>query len=256
VKHPKVGQHNSPQGITFGIISNGENPEFLDTIISSIIWEVPLYEWEIIVVYDDHVKVSQTWAQTSTNGGFYPIWNIDNSTTFLTKAGHITAKKNHITKLAKYDNIVYMHDYLHLCEGWHEGFLKFNEENPVWDLSINIIINLDGSRFRDWCSWGDPRNPPGFWQLEQFCPQGLYHEGTPALMPYDDPNPLWYISGAYWIGKKDFMLKNPLDESLVHLGGEDVEFSLRVRNKAIYKMNPYSSVKLLKKKDVVLKEFK
>ena len=57
-----------------------------------------------------------------------------------------------------------------------------------------------------------------------------------------------YISGAYFCAKKQFMLKYPLDETLIWGQGEDVEWSFRSREIWNYKCNPNSIVKLLKYK--------
>ena len=57
-----------------------------------------------------------------------------------------------------------------------------------------------------------------------------------------------YISGGYWVAKKKFMLANPLDESLRWGESEDVEWSLRIRDKFKYVMNINSTVKTIKQK--------
>ena len=63
-----------------------------------------------------------------------------------------------------------------------------------------------------------------------------------------------YISGAYWVAKKDFMTKNKLNEQLLWGEGEDVEWSKRVRKKIEFDFNELSTVKLLKEKEVIFKE--
>ena len=65
---------------------------------------------------------------------------------------------------------------------------------------------------------------------------------------------MMYISGAYWIAKKEFMLKNPLNEILKWGQGEDVEWSLRVRELTEFKINANSIVKLMKYKDRIFNE--
>ena len=59
-----------------------------------------------------------------------------------------------------------------------------------------------------------------------------------------------YISGTFFCVKKDFFLENLLDESLVWGEGEDVEWSLRIRDKTQFKMNCMSTVKYLKLKSL------
>jgi hypothetical protein len=46
-----------------------------------------------------------------------------------------------------------------------------------------------------------------------------------------------YQSGGYMIVKKDFMLKVPMNENMVWGTAEDVEWSLRMREKANWKCN-------------------
>ena len=72
-----------------------------------------------------------------------------------------------------------------------------------------------------------------------------------CLIPYDMTHlsKYQYISGTYWVAKKDIMLQFPLDENLCWGQGEDVLWSKQVREKYHFSMNPYSTVKSLKFKD-------
>jgi hypothetical protein len=65
---------------------------------------------------------------------------------------------------------------------------------------------------------------------------------------------MMYVSGAYWIAKRKFMLENLMNEKLNCGQGEDVEWSLRVRDLTEFKMNTKSIVKLLKKKERIFNE--
>jgi hypothetical protein len=66
---------------------------------------------------------------------------------------------------------------------------------------------------------------------------------------------LLYISGAYFIIKRNIALKYPLNEMLVHNQGEDVEYSQRLSKNNIYIVfNKFSSVSLLKDKSNVHSE--
>jgi hypothetical protein len=58
-----------------------------------------------------------------------------------------------------------------------------------------------------------------------------------------------YFSGAYWVGKRDVMTEFPLDENLLWGQSEDVEWSMRIREKYDFSMNQYSSVQLMMQKD-------
>lgn len=156
------------------------------------------------------------------------------------KDGWITKKKNLITKHAKYDNIVYMHDYISLEPDWYQGFKTFGDK---FDICMTPIKNYDGSRFRDWTLWPHDITPDG-------SPDGN------SLLPYDvtDLSKYMYISGAYWIAKKHVMEEFPLNEELCWGESEDVEWSKRVRTKYNFSINPHSSVQLLKYKNRAFNE--
>jgi hypothetical protein len=64
-----------------------------------------------------------------------------------------------------------------------------------------------------------------------------------------------YISGSYWIAKKEIMQKFPLDETLSWGESEDVIWSKQVRENYEFNMNPNSSVYIMKQgKDRVFNE--
>lgn len=154
------------------------------------------------------------------------------------KEGHITKKKNVITKHASNEIIVYSHDYLLPCEGWLNGVEKFGDD---WDLCMHKIYNAYGTRFRDWCLAPSVELPA--------------YRKKERLLPYRVNLSRWqYISGAYWVAKKSFMESNPLDEKLMWGDGEDVEWSERVMKTAKHVMNPYSSVMCMRNKLVSFKE--
>jgi hypothetical protein len=102
---------------TFGIITNGDNDNFITQIIESIIKNnIPNYE--IIIVGNTKIK------RTDKIDIFYFNENI--------KSGWITRKKNIVVRNAKYENIVLMHDYVKLGDNWYEGFLKFGDDYIPW----------------------------------------------------------------------------------------------------------------------------
>ena len=155
------------------------------------------------------------------------------------KINWVTKKKNIITNLAKYENIVYLHDYIELISGWYNGQLLSSNNFKV---RMDKILNLNNQRYRDWCLWMDDG--------VNFVSKNNY------LIPYNFTHltKLMYISGAYWVAKKSFMIENPLNEILSWGQSEDVEWSLRVRDKTDFNLNNNSSVKLLKLKDRVFNE--
>lgn len=139
-------------------------------------------------------------------------------------SGWITKKKNLITQNAKYENVVYMHDYHAFRSDWYKGFLEFGSD---WDVCMTKIEDFWGHRFRDWVAWDSPNHKKR------------------SLADYDDDSFIKYsyISGSYWVAKKKFMEENPLDEQYLWGQGEDLEWSFRVRDKFNYKMNKFSTIK-------------
>lgn len=202
---------------TFGIITGG-NDDMINTIITTIEDEhIPNYE--IIIVGQCGVERDNCQiVDFAENHGL--AW--------------ITKKKNIITGLAKYENVVYLHDYIKLERDWYEGQLKAGNDFYV---RMDKVINYDGTRYRDWCIW--PHNKNGMDELI----------GRDCLIPYEltHLSKYMYISGSYWIAKKDVMVEFPLDEKLKWGQGEDVYWSMDVRDKYAFDMNINSSVKLMKR---------
>jgi len=222
---------------TFGIITSGDADNYISTIIDSIVKNnIPNYE--IIIV--GHTTIEET----NTIKKIHFDENI--------KTGWITRKKNIIAKNAKYENIVLLHDYVTITNGWYKGFLQFGND---FEFCITKITNKDGKRFRDYTLF-----PYEVDYLNIFYSPGkdidAYFDSH-CLLPYHFENNIktnkyMYISGAYYVIKKNIALKYLLDEELIWGKGEDVEYSKRLHeNGIIIKCNPYSEVHLLKQKQSV-----
>lgn len=214
--------------ITFGIVTSSPVDRLL-YIFNSIIDDAnknPIGNIEILVVGGNLDMTSENYRFISFDEAKRPNW--------------ITKKKNIITKEAKYDNIVYMHDYIKILPGWFNSMDKFGEN---WDILMTKVYNADYSRFRDWTLW----------------PHDLDHVWGPdtreCLIPYDKNfSKIMYISGAYWIAKRKVMEEFPLNETLCWGESEDVEWSKRVRKKYNFTMNSNSSVQSAKQKERVFSE--
>jgi len=218
---------------TFGIITAGDttgNNPILEKVLASIEREnIPDDCFEVIVVGGKYDLTSPLLKLVSFDETQKKMW--------------ITRKKNIITERAQYPNIVYMHDYVALEEGWYEGMKSFGD---AFDVCMTPIRNADGSRFRDWTLWGDDLITAGVFPKWD----GKF------LLPYNVTNLSrhMYISGAYWIAKKSLMVKFPLDESLAWGEGEDVKWSKEVRQQHRFSINPASAARLLKQKDRIFHE--
>jgi hypothetical protein len=210
--------------ITFGIITSGKNDDMLNTVIDSIVKQnIPHYE--IIIVGNTSIITDQ----------FEFIKRIDFDETV--RPNWITRKKNIICQNAKYEIIVLIHDYVKFCEDWYSGFVQFG---PNFDICVTKIKTIEGSRFRDYTLF--PFN------------LGYPYESR-ALLSYDCKitpkiNKLMYISGTYYVIKKQIALDYPLNELLCWGDAEDVELSKRLTdNSILINCNPYSTVQLLKHKE-------
>jgi len=209
---------------TFGIITSGNEDENINIIIDSI-EKQQILNYEIIIVGNSKVSRNKTRI-VLFNEEVIPKW--------------ITRKKNIITNLAKYENIVYLHDYVSLSDNWYEGFLKFGND---FELCMTKITNYDGKRYRDWCLciWDNP-----------ILMNNLGVKDPKCILPYDENRfkKHMYFSGTYWVAKRKVMIEFPLNEQLVWGQGEDVLWSSQVRKKYEFLMNTNSEVKLLKQKEV------
>jgi hypothetical protein len=207
---------------TFGISLS--QLTYLDRMIKSIVNQEGLNNknFEILLVGEVTDSLLNLLEPYCSSGVEIKVFAFDESE----KSKWITKKKNIISKLASYENICYLHDYISLCKKWYLNFIEFGDN---WDVSMNCVRNLDGSRFRDW-----------------ILSTAWY--GGPKAISYDDHKQTnrMYISGSYWCAKKTFMLENPLDENRSWGQGEDVEWSFRCRTKWNYRMNKNSGVRLLK----------
>lgn len=208
---------------TFGIITGGGHEERINTIIDSIEAEaIPVYE--VVIVGSANVERKNTRV-IPFDESQKPMW--------------ITKKKNLVTACAQYENIVYMHDYLALEPGWYQGWLDFGSSYAV---AMNRILNSDNTRFRDWTLDPFMANLPDA-ALDQHV-----RTSRQLFLPYDVTHlsKFMYISGAYWVAKKNVMIAFPLDENRVWAQSEDLEWSGRVRQTFEFTMNQNSCVKIIK----------
>jgi glycosyltransferase involved in cell wall biosynthesis len=230
---------------TFGIVTSTTTNRFIDIIIESI-EELQIPNYEIIIVgniSDDTIKKNN-------------VKNISYNDTPM-----LDIKKNLITKYAKYDNIVFLHDYIYFDPMWYKGFLRFNDEcNGDWLVAMCIHKNLDDTRGIDWIG----------------LPNDTKYGNV--LFPYNYSNPKgMYVPGNFWVAKKSLMEKYQLNEELKWGEAEDIEWSKRVFGGAIkstwlrdiirvpmdldidesnttdkYRMNIHSSIIYLKNKQTPL----
>jgi hypothetical protein len=208
---------------SFGIITDGTSDSRLLHIVKSI-QNLCIPSFEIIVVGNSEINL------------IYPQVNVIPFDETI-KKGWITRKKNLITENAKYENIVYSHDYVDFLPDWYIGYKLHGNE---FHVCMNRIQNLDGSRYTDWVVW--PHN-------NNFM-DSIVLPNRECLIPYAIKHltKYMYVSGTYWVAKRSFMNQFPLNEELVWGEGEDGDWSFRVREVINLSMNQNSTVKFLKQK--------
>jgi hypothetical protein len=198
---------------TFGIITGYQDSERLKNIIDNII-SLNIPEFEILIVGGNRGDFFVDYPQVKFidfDESQKPLW--------------ITKKKNIIANLAMYENIVIMHDYHVFENDWYVNFKSFGTD---WDICSCPQYLITGARNpMDWSLWDKPGHGRA-WSLE-----------------YDDwsQTQYMYISGGFFIVKKHVLLEEPLNESLGWNEGEDVEWSLRIRDKYVMKCNKNSIVR-------------
>lgn len=191
---------------TFGMITVYEDKQRLQEIISSIRnLNIPEYEILFVGGGDSEGIEGPDIRKIDFDEDIKPKW--------------ITRKKNILVQNAKYENIVLFHDYHIFDPNWYESFKSFGTD---WDICSCPQYLITGSRNpMDWSLWDKPGH------------------GRAWSLKYDDwsQTQYMYISGGFFIVKKHVMLEEPLDESRVWNEEEDVEWSMRVRNKYVMKCN-------------------
>jgi len=214
--------------ITFGIVTGAENVEVMGRVAQMVmsIEQQRIPNYEIVVVCPpgrgtDLDNVRLIHFDEKING---KAW--------------ITKKKNLITEAAKYPYVVYAHDYMYHHAGWYQSWVEWLSWGRDFEIAVNGIFTMEGARHSDWvvCPydlWAARPDLKDTWEL---------------LLPYDITHlsPIMYISGGWWIAKKEFMEQHPLPEELGWGESEDVVWSKRFRNDVTFKINPEAQVQLMK----------
>lgn len=216
---------------TFGIITDGTQWNRVVYLINNI-QSLKIPDSEIILI--------------GGNAKFKNVLHIPFDET--KKIGWITKKKNLIIQNATKENIVFLHDYIFLGNDWYKGFKKFGNNFKI----VTNRIEDEKGRYRDWTLYkGYIKNLP----IPQEEKDDMIKSNR-CLIPYEfnHLSSYMYVSGAYFVAKKEVMLQEPLDESRGWGQAEDIEWCSRVKDKYGFKFNPYSKVYVLKSKNRVFTE--
>lgn len=193
---------------TFGIITSYDDLQRLSDVIDSI-KDLKIPNYEILVMgNEDYLPTEDTvYVNMASEQQF------------------VTNKKNRIAQMAKYQNLVIIHDYYLFDRDWYQGYLNFGDD---WDVCSNPQYLINGNRhFTDWVTWDHPTLPR--W----------------TSLNYNDWSQTKYMyqSGGYMLVKKDFLLNIPFEQNRLWGTAEDVEWSLRMRDTAKWKCNSFSVVR-------------
>jgi hypothetical protein len=200
--------------VSFAIITDGSQEARINEIIDTI-EALNIPEYEVLVCGGRSSILPLTRANTR-----HLAHDEDSGTAeHQRRTWWITGKKNSATREARFEHVVYFHDYHVFDPDWYTELLAFG---PDFDICMHRVLTLYGHRMFDWCTFDHPSAPPH------------------SYVPYErlDCLPFQYIPGGYWIGKRQFMLDNPLNETLFSGQEEDVEWSKRIRTWANIRMNP------------------
>jgi hypothetical protein len=198
---------------SFGIVTGYEDHNRLNEIISSI-EKLKIPEYEVLFIggnRGDYSSENTNVVFLDFDESIKPIW--------------ITRKKNILAQSCRYENLVLMHDYHVFDTSWYSEFKRFGTD---WDICSCPQYLINGARNpMDWSLWDKPGHGRA-WSLD-------YNDWSQTQY--------MYISGGFFIVKKHVMLEEPLDESRGWNEEEDVEWSLRVRDKYVMKCNGRSIVR-------------
>jgi hypothetical protein len=210
-----------------GLLDQNCNKNILQIIDSIVKMNIPDNDFEIIIIGHNNL-----FKDTQINNIRVVFFDE------MQKHKWITRKKNILADLAQFENCVIIHDYIVFDENWYKGFLKFDND---WDVAMCQLRTKGDIRWRDWILGWD-----------QSAPYLLDHKGVilhKNRLLYSDTkytHTNMYISGSVIIVKRDYLRANRLDESLIWGQGEDDEWSRRCRPNWVYKMNPLSTMRLIK----------
>ena len=214
--------------ICFVFITDGSNDRFLKQGLESVLKQ-SISNSEIIVIGDTRLNMDGV--------KFVPFDERQ-------KQSWITKKKNLAANLSSKDILVIMHDYFTLTPSWTDAGIK-SLLGCEWDVCVTSILNPDGTRYRDWLLWPFSHRflrTPFVYTLANLLPYNV-----------EDLSDFMYINGSLIIVKRDYFLANPLDESRGWGEGEDVEWSIRLRDSWTLKYFDLLPILSLKNKDTAFK---
>lgn len=230
--------------ITFGIcVGPNWNDTWLTDCIASI-QEQNIPEYQIVLLFDEHTNDARMTKYFRDDMVIHQFgeW--------------LPEKKNELARIAKYENLVIVHDYYRFDLDWYDGVREYNASvNGAWDvLSTFVLREEDGERGPDWVVnpfymkkfLDDPENFDVYDELCRMYPTENHPMYVVGLSPHEKRlTPLQYVSGGYIMCKRDLLQTVKFDEALKVGQPEDIEWFERVKkheNKYRLHFNPFSIV--------------
>lgn len=197
--------------LTFGICTTYDDVSRLNEVIASI---------KSLKIPNVEIIVAGSYNNNQWTG-------VDPSVQHVLTHGWTPVKKNLVAKVANNETLVLIHDYFLFDSEWYEKWKAFDNLGN-WDVASNPQYLIDGNRHpTDWVIWDHPTLP-------------RYH----SLDYRDWSNTQYqYISGGYFLVKRDFLRANPFNEEMQPGSPEDVEWSLRIRHCGVMVCNPLAIVR-------------
>lgn len=197
--------------LTFGIMTTYDNIPQLNEVIGSI---------KALKIPDVEIIVAGSYNNNNFTG-------VDKDVQQVLTYGWTPVKKNLVAKFARHENLCMIHDYYLFDKDWYKNWVEF-QKHGHWEVASNPQYLINGKRhFTDWVIWDHPTLP-------------RYHS-----LDYNDwSNTRYqYISGGYFLVKRDVLREFPFNEEMQPGSPEDVEWSLRIRHYVIMVCNPLSIVR-------------
>lgn len=227
------------KGITFGICV-GKDPKYLDQVYESIrnIRGLMNNNHEVLLAGDHTIK------ERDKDGTDFTI-STSNEKMTLCEA------KNMMARLASYDRVCIIHDYLGFQENWLEAVNAYPEP---WDVLLSPVKTLEGHRSADWLV-----NPRYMFEAINKYPEWgtklmavARHENGPQYvsgLPYSEREMthVQYISGGYVLCTRQTLIDIPMNNRLGWGQAEDLEWSERLNiNRVRFDLTTDTHIQILK----------
>lgn len=195
--------------LTFGIMTIYDDVPRLNAVIDSI---------KALKIPNVEILVAGSYNNNDPS-------RVDPIVQHILSDGWLPKKKNMVARAAYHDTLVLLHDYYVFDPLWYQAYEEFGNQ---WDVCSNPQFLIDGTRHAtDWILWDHPTLP-------------RYHS-----LEYNDwsNTKYQYVSGQFFLIRRDFLRANPINEAMPPGSPEDVEFSLRIRDTAKIVCNPRAIVR-------------